>query len=125
MKEAACAAIGLAIVVLLAIIVYQNHRRFHRPLLTTPYQAVVLQNGDVYYGRIAHLGTDHPVLRDVFTVRQERDAETGQPRYLMLKRTDGVNGADHMILTVSTIAFVEPVQPDSPVGRLVEPPGHR
>ncbi|HVO27043.1 MAG TPA: hypothetical protein VMW56_25815 [Candidatus Margulisiibacteriota bacterium] len=125
MKEAVCVAIGLAIVVLLAMIVYQNHRRFHRPLLTTAYQAVVLQSGAVYYGRIAHLGTDHPVLRDVFTVRQERDAETGQPRYVMVQRKDEVNGADHMILTVSAIAFVEPVQPDSPVGRLVEQTGPR
>ena len=125
MKEAACAAIGLAIVALLAMIVYQNHRRFHRPLLTTPYQAVVLQNGDVYYGRIAHLGTDHPVLRDVFTVRQEPDSQAGHPRYVVVKRTDGVNGADHMILTVTAIAFVEPVRPDSTIGRLIEQTGGR
>jgi hypothetical protein len=125
MKEAAGAAIGLAIVALLAMIVYQNYRRFHRPLLTTAYQAVVLRNGDVFYGRIGHLGTDHPVLRDVFTVRQERDSETGNPRYVVMKRKDGVNGADHMILTVNAIAFVEPVHPDSTIGRLIEQTGGR
>ena len=125
MKEAAGAAIGLAIVALLALIAYQNHRRFHRPLLTTPYQAVVLQNGDVFYGRIAHLGTDHPVLRDAFTVRQETDSETGHSRYVVVKRKDGVNGADHMILTVTAIAYVEPVHPDSTIGQLIEQAGAR
>ena len=125
MKEAACAAVGLAIVALLAVIVYQNYRRFHRPLLTTPYQAVVLKNGDVFYGRIAHLGTDHPVLRDVFTVRQEADSETGHPRYVVVKRQDEMNGADHIIFTVTAIAFVEPVHPDSTIGRLIEQTGGR
>lgn len=118
MKVAIVALTGLAIAVLLAANVYQNHSRFHRPLITTPYQAVVLENGAVFYGRIHHLGTDYPVLRDAFSIRYEAGAD-GQPRYVVMKRTDEVNGADHMIIAATAIAFVEPVRPDSIIGRLI------
>ena len=120
MREAVLAVLGLAIVALLAAIVYQNHRRFHRPLITTPYQAVVLENGNVFYGRIDHLGSDHPVLRDVFSIRRELGPGTEQPRYVLVKRKDEIDGADHIIIPVTAIAFVEPVRPDSTVGKLIE-----
>jgi hypothetical protein len=123
MREAVLAIIGLAIVALLAAIVYQNHRRFHTPLLTTPYQAVVLANGNVFYGRIDHLGSDHPVLRDVFTVRSEPDPQTQRPRYVVTKRRDGTTGADHLIFPAAAIAFIEPVHPDSTIGKLIEAAG--
>jgi len=119
MKEATVTIIGLAIVVLLAASVYQNYRRFHKPLVTTPYQAVALANGSVFYGRIDHLGTDYPVLRGAFTVQRELDPGSRQPRYVLLKRKDDVNGADHMIFPATSIAFVEPVRPDSTVGKLI------
>lgn len=119
MRQAVLLVIGLAIVAMLAIIAYQNYQRFHRPLLTTPYQAVMLTSGTVFYGRIDHLGSDHPVLRDVFSVRQELDPQTQKQRYVLVRRTDGANGADHMIFPVTSILFIEPVQPDSPIGQLI------
>lgn len=123
MRESIVVVLGLLIVALLAAIVYQNHRRFHKPLITTPYQAVVLGNGNVFYGRIDHLGTDHPVLRDVFTVRREVDTSSGEPRYILVKRRDEANGADHIILPITAISFVEPVRPDSTIGKLIEQAG--
>ena len=125
MKEGLFAVLGLAIAVLVAVIVYQNHRRFHRPLITTPYQAVALVNGDVFYGRIDHLGSDHPVLRDVFVLRTELDPETNQPRHVILRRKDETTGADHIIFVATAIAFIEPVLPDSTIGRLIEQAGSR
>lgn len=110
----------LAVASLLAVLVYQNYQRFHKPLLTTKYQAVTLTNGEVFYGRIDHLGSDHPVLRDAFSVRTELDPQTQQPRLALVRRRDGVAGADHLIIPASAIAFVEPVRPDSTIGRLIE-----
>jgi hypothetical protein len=119
MRDGALFVLGLAIVALLVAIAYQNQRRFHTPLLTTPYQAVVLQNGSVFYGRVDHLGTDHPVVRDAFTVRAEIDPQTGRPRHVVVKRRDDIHGADHLIVPAGAIAFVEPVRPDSTIGRLI------
>ena len=123
MRQALLIVAGFAVVALLALVVYENHRRFHRPLLTTPYQAVTLMNGTVLYGRIDHLGSDHPVLRDVFSIQLEADPQTQKQRYLLIKRKDGVNGADHVILPVTSILLVEPVQPNSTTGKLIEKAG--
>lgn len=123
MKQALLIVSALAILMMLAVIAYQNHRRFHRPLLTTPYQAVMLTNGSVFYGRIDHLGSDHPVLRDAFSVRQETNPQTQKPRYVLVKRRDEVTGADHMIFPATSIVFIEPVHADSTIGKLIEQAG--
>jgi hypothetical protein len=119
MRDTVIAVCGLAVVALLAVLVYQNYQRFHKPLLTTTYQAVTLVNGDIFYGRIDHLGTDHPVLRDVFTVRIEQDAQSQKPRYVIAKRVDSMTGADHMMFPATSIVSIEPVRADSQVGQLI------
>ena len=120
MRDVFLGLLGLGVIVLLAATFYQNYRRFHTPLITTPYQAVTLENGSVYYGRIDHLGSDHPVLRDAFVIRTEQDAQTRETRYTLVRRRDEINGADHMIIPATSIAFVEPVAPNSVAGKLIE-----
>lgn len=120
MRETIAIILGVTIAVLLGIIVYQNQRRFHKPLITTPYQRVTLQNGLVYYGRIDHLGTDHPVLRDALSVREDAETGTRERRYVVTKRKDEANGADHMILPAGSIAHIEPVRPDSAIGKAIQ-----
>ena len=119
MKLAILTLLGLVIALLLAVFVYQDYRRFHKPQLTTSHHAVTLTNGRTYYGRVFHLETDRPVLRDVLSVQQEIDAATQQPKYLIEKLRDTINGADHMILVDASILHVEPVQPDSAIGKLI------
>ena len=119
MRDIVIAACGLALVALLAVLVYQNYQRFHKPLLTTSYQAVMLVNGEIFYGRLDHLATDHPVLRDAFTVRIEQDSQSQKRKYVIAKRGDSPTGADHMIFPATAIASIEPVRSDSEIGRLI------
>ena len=119
MRETLVAIFGVLILALLAASIYQSHRRFHTPQITSAYQAVALQNGKVYYGRIAHLGTDYPVLRDPLSIREEVDPSTRERRYVLTRRKDEANGADHMIFPATSIAFVEPVRPDSIIGKVI------
>ena len=70
----------------------------------------MLTNGTMFYGRIDHLGSDHPVLRDAFSVREELDSQTQKQRYVLVRRTDAPNGADHMIFPVTSIVLVEPAR---------------
>lgn len=119
MRDIVLAACGVSIAALLALTIYQNNRRFHRPLLTTAYQAVTTSSGEVFYGRIDHLGSDHPVLRDAFSIRTETDAQTQRSRQVLVWRKDGATGADHLIFPAASIAFVEPVQAESAIGRLI------
>ena len=120
MRDVVIAACGLTVVALLAVLVYQNYQRFHKPLLTTAYQSVTLVNGEIFYGRIDHLGSDHPVLRNAFTVRIEQDAQSKKRKYVITKRADSPTGADHMIFPASAIVSIEPVRTDSEIGRLIE-----
>jgi hypothetical protein len=125
MKEMLLGGLGLVIVGLLAFVVHQNYVRFHKPQITTRYQAVTLVNGDVFFGRIAHLGSDHPVLRDAFSVHEEIAQAGQQPRQMVVRRKDGPTGADHLIFPASAIVSVEPLQAESPIGRLAEQAGFR
>jgi hypothetical protein len=43
---------------------------------TTPYQAVLLSNNSVYYGKLAGFGTPNPVLTDVFYIVSQSNPET-------------------------------------------------
>jgi hypothetical protein len=44
--------------------------------LNTPYQAVLLDNGEAYYGRIEGLGTAFPVLKEVYYVEHGVNPQT-------------------------------------------------
>ena len=120
MREAVIGVIGLLILTILAAVVYQNQRRFHNPLITTTFQAVMLTDGTLVYGRVDHLGTNVPVLRDVLAVRVIEGPGSGQVRYEAVPRKAGPHGADHMILPVTSILYIEPVKPDSAIGQVLE-----
>lgn len=45
---------------------------------TTPYQAALLSNNSVYFGKLAGFGTPNPVLTDVFYIVTQTDPETKQ-----------------------------------------------
>jgi len=44
----------------------------------TPYQAVLLSNGSVYYGKLSGYGTPTPVLSDVLYIVSKSDSQTKQ-----------------------------------------------
>src|SRR5580698_5993812 len=49
------------------------------------YQAVLLSNGQVYFGRLEGYGTENPVLREVYYVQSGLN-EQKQPTNILLKR---------------------------------------
>jgi hypothetical protein len=86
---------------------------------TTPYQAVLLSNNSVYYGKLAGFGTPSPVLTDVFYIVSQTNPETKQVTNVLVKRGKELHGPDRMYLTASSIVFVEPVGADSKVAQLI------
>ena len=48
----------------------------HSIQFSTPYQAVLLTNGSVYFGHLQDYGTSHPVLTDVYYVVSQGNPET-------------------------------------------------
>ena len=85
-----------------------------------PYQAVLLDNGAVYFGKIEGLGTAYPVLREVYYVQQGVNQQTKEVSNVLIRRGQEWHAPDRMILNAKHIIFVEPVGKDSRVAKLIE-----
>ncbi|HVP49987.1 MAG TPA: hypothetical protein VMT56_02065 [Candidatus Bathyarchaeia archaeon] len=85
----------------------------------TPYQAVLLTNNSVYFGKLAGYGTSNPVLSDVFYILTQTDPQTKQVKNVLVKRGKELHAPDRMYINPSSIVFVEPVGTDSKVAQLI------
>lgn len=84
-----------------------------------PYQAVLLSNGQVYYGRLEGYGTSQPVLREVYYIQVQTNPETKQQTNILLKRGKEWHSPDRMYINPNQIILVEPVGTDSKVADLI------
>jgi hypothetical protein len=85
-----------------------------------PYQAVLLSNNQVYYGRLEGYGTRTPVLRDVYYVQTSVNPQTHEQNNILVKRGTEWHGPDRMYLNPNQILLVEPVGPGSRVAALIK-----
>jgi small nuclear ribonucleoprotein (snRNP)-like protein len=86
---------------------------------STTYQAVLLSNGSVYFGKLSGYGTPNPVLTDVFYIVSQTDPDTKQAKNILVKRGKELHGPDRMYLNPRQIVFVEPVGAGSKVAQLI------
>jgi hypothetical protein len=89
------------------------------PLLTTNYQAVLLTNGQVFFGKLEHAGTKYPVLTNVFYIQNQTNPDTKQVNTVLIKRGKEAHAPDRMILNAVHILVIEPVAPGSQVEKLI------
>jgi hypothetical protein len=87
---------------------------------TPGYQAVLLDNNQVYYGRLSDLGTDYPVLTNVFYVQTVVNPQTKQTSNVLLKRGKEWHAPDKMLIDARHIVMIEPVTPGSTVAKLID-----
>jgi hypothetical protein len=85
----------------------------------TTYQAVLLTNGSVYFGKLDGYQTKFPLLSDVYYVQTGVDPATKKPTSVLVKRGKELHSPDRMYLNPSQIVLVEPVGPDSKVAQLI------
>ncbi len=83
------------------------------------YYAVLLNTNTVYFGHLEGLGTQYPVLRDVFYIQSATNPETKAVSNVLVKRGKELHGPDRMIISRRSIVFVEPVGADSKVAQLI------
>jgi hypothetical protein len=89
------------------------------PTFQTSYQAVLLDTGLVYYGKISGLDTEYPVLRDVFYVQQSTDPVTKKVSSMLIRRGNEWHAPSMTVLNAHHIVLVEPVGPNSKVAQLI------
>jgi hypothetical protein len=109
----------VAVLVLIAVAFVAVSYRDNLLKFDTPYQAVLLTNGSVYFGKLENYGTRFPVLSDVYYVQSNVNPETKQTTNTLVKRGKELHSPDKMYLNPNQIILVEPVGPNSKVAQLI------
>lgn len=89
------------------------------PQFNTPFQAVLLDNGQVYYGKITGLGTPYPKMTDVYYIVNTENPKTKQVRHVLVKRGKELHAPTETFLDARHIIMIEDVGTNSEVARLI------
>ena len=113
----------LTIVVVLLVFAGLMHLwvvpRWNAPTFKTPYQAVLLNNGAIYFGKLTRTWSDYPILSDVYYLQSVTNKDTNQTSNVLVKRGKEWHGPDHMVLNARNIVLIEPVGENSKVAQLI------
>lgn len=86
----------------------------------TEYQAVFMDNGQVFFGKLEKGATSHPLLREVYYIGRQASPDGKQVQNILLKRGNEWHGPEYMYLTSSHVVMIEPVSPTSRVAELIK-----
>jgi len=115
--------LGIIIVILVAFLIFQNfkNRRSRAVEINKDqYYAVLLTNGQAYFGKLWKIGTPYPILTDVYYIQSQVNQQTNQVSNILVKRGNEWHAPDRMILNREHILFIEPVSPTSRVAELIK-----
>src|SRR6516164_8871031 len=111
--------ICVAAAVVASILVVTAYRAEADIKFDTTYQAVLLDNGSVYFGKLQGAGTQYPVLTDVYYVQSQVNQETKEVKNILIRRGNEWHAPDRMVLNARHIILIEPVGPNSKVAELI------
>ncbi len=97
----------------------RQHQQRKGAEITTPYAAVLLDNNQVYFGKLANPDSSFPVLTDVYYIQSQVNQETKAVKSVLVRRGNEVHGPDRMFLNERHIILIEPVGADSQVAKLI------
>jgi hypothetical protein len=89
------------------------------PEIGTPYQAVALMNGQLFYGRMEDSGSEYVTLRDVFYIQGRQNPETKAVTSVLIKRGGEAHNPDRMQINRQQVLLIEPVKTDSQIAKLI------
>ena len=97
-----------------------DHYRSSRQVqFSTPYQAVQLTSGALFFGQLHGYGGPNPTLTDVYFVVSQTNPDTKQVNNVLVKRTKEAHAPEIMYLNPNAVLFVEPVGQNSKVSQLI------
>ncbi len=112
----------IASIFTLAVLFTASACERHRPKgpeITTPYSAVLLDNNQVYFGKLANAGSPFPELTDVYYIQSAVNQETKAVSSILVRRGNEWHGPDRMFLNARHIIMIEPVGVNSKVAQLI------
>ncbi len=114
---------ALLLVSLLAILAgcgRWRHREAGPEINPNAYSAVLLDNNQVYFGKLDKAGSAYPVLTDVYYIQSQVNQDTKAVTNILVRRGNEWHGPDRMYLNARHILLIEPVGPNSKVAQLIE-----
>lgn len=86
---------------------------------STEYQAVFLDNGQVFFGKLADTGSSFLTLRDIYYVQTMMEREKKETSNVLVKRGSEWHNPDFMRINTRHVLVIEPVGPGSRVAQLI------
>jgi len=108
------------IIVVFGLLFIQGCRQDSHPKFQTDYQAVILDNGQVVFGKAEFLGKEYVLLKDVFYIRSLVNQETKQVTNTLIKKGQEWHGAEQSYINTRHIIMIDPVSPESQVAKLIK-----
>jgi hypothetical protein len=87
--------------------------------LDTAYQAVLLDNAQVYYAKIERMDSEFTVLTDVYYVQNQVDPQTKQVKNILIRRGAEWHAPNRSAINTRHIIMIEPVTSGSQVAELI------
>jgi hypothetical protein len=85
----------------------------------TEYQAIFLDNGQVFFGKLADPGSPYLTLREVYYVQTLVEQDQKKTANVLVKRGSEWHNPDFMRINTRHVVVIEPVGPDSRVAQLI------
>jgi hypothetical protein len=114
--------VGLAVLLILlaAVLLGPGCSREANLNFETTYQLVLLDNGQVYIGKLEQAGSDYPLLRDVFYVQRLVEGDKKEGKNVLVKRGGEWHMPEYMRINGRHIVMIEPVAPESRMAQLIK-----
>lgn len=84
------------------------------------YFAVLTNNGQAFYARVARSDRDYLLLDDVYYVKQVTNPETKAVSNVLVRRGKEIHAPTAMAVVKSSVAFVEPIGVDSEIANKIK-----
>jgi len=91
-----------------------------KPSFTTEYQAIFMDNGQVFFGKIENAGGSYPLLRGVFYIGRQAGPDGKDVKNILIRRGNEWHGPEYMYINRQHIVVIEPVSPTSRVAQLIK-----
>jgi len=118
-RDLICGGVGFAVALILGGVLWRVTSA-KTVSFDTPYQAVMLDNGQLYFGKIQGFSSAFPVLKEVYYVQEQLDPETKKVKNVLVRRGSEWHAPTQMVVNSRHIVMIEPVTPGSTVAKLIE-----
>ena len=88
--------------------------------IATDYQAVFMDNGQVFFGKMEQVDSAYPLLRDVYYIGRQTSPDGKEVRNILVKRGNEWHGPEYMYINKQHIVLIEPISPTSRVAQLIK-----